>query len=89
MGESFHYDLFISYAQADALWVEKYLLPALNHSSRRIITSHDYLPGAPTASEIERVVTDSRYILLVLSPQYLNDPWTRFGEQLTAYANIS
>ena len=66
--EKHTYDLFISYTEADKAWVEGYLLPALGLPLERIVTPKDFRPGAAVVAEFERAVTDSRYTVLVLSP---------------------
>ncbi len=83
------YDVFISYAQTDRTWVEGYLLPALGLPPERVITPKDFRPGAAVVVEFERAVIDSRYTVLVLSPAYLADEWSTFGEQLTSHASVA
>jgi len=74
-------DLFISYAEADRAWVEGYLLDALGLPPDCVITRQEFHPGAAAVAEFERAVTGSRYTVLVLSPAYLADEWSTFGEQ--------
>ncbi|HSN75949.1 MAG TPA: TIR domain-containing protein [Anaerolineae bacterium] len=82
------YDLFISFAGEDRGWVKGYLLRELGLSGERVITRDDFRLGAPLLGEIERAVTTSRYTLLILSPAYLADEWSAFGENLASYLNI-
>ncbi|MCP4690677.1 MAG: TIR domain-containing protein, partial [Desulfobacterales bacterium] len=42
------------------------------------IDIRDFAPGAPTVTEIERCVRESRNTLLVLTPRYLEREWTEF-----------
>lgn len=85
MDESFIFDLFLSYANADRAWVEGYLISALGISRERIITSDNFQLGAARVNEMERAVKTSRYTLLILSPAYLTDEWSNLGEQLASY----
>jgi hypothetical protein len=73
MNTASSYDLFISYAEADQVWVEDHLVPALGIAPERLITERTFCPGALVIDEFERVVTSSRYTVLVLSPAYLRD----------------
>jgi WD40 repeat protein len=82
------YDMFISHTTANRDWVNGYLRPALGLSPSRVITADDFRPGTSVVSEFERAVTNSRYSLLVLSPAYLNDEWSTFGEQLASYLSV-
>ncbi len=76
------YDLFVSYAPADRPWVDGYLLPALSLPAEKVITKDDFRPGMPVVEEFERAVASSRHTLLVLTPAYLADEWSRFADQL-------
>jgi WD40 repeat protein len=78
------FDLFVVYAAADAGFVRGYLLPALNLPSHRV-QLFDGLPlGSLVVSEIDRLVSRSRFTIAVLSPAYLEDRWAVFGEQLAS-----
>lgn len=83
------YDLFISYAEADRTWVEGNLLHALGLPRKRVITPQDFRLGAALVAEFERAIVSSRYTLLVLSPAYLADQWSLFGEQLGSHASVA
>jgi WD40 repeat protein len=82
------YDLFISHSAANCDWVNGYLRPALGLPTSRVITPEDFTPGRSVVTEFERAVSTSRYSLLVLSPAYLNDQWSTFGEQLASYSSV-
>jgi hypothetical protein len=88
-GDKPTYDLFISYAEGDRAWVEGYLLPALGMPAERVITHQDFRPGAAVVAEFERAVIESCYTVLVLSPAYLADEWSIFGEQLISHASVA
>jgi hypothetical protein len=86
---SLSYDLFVVFADADEPWVHGYLLPELGHPGPRLITRDSFRPGAAINAEFERAITSSRFTVLVLSPAFLSDQWSVFGEQLAAHASIT
>jgi hypothetical protein len=83
------YDLFVAYADADASWVQGCLLPSLGLPPGRSITKHDFRLGAALVSEFERAITQSRFTVLVLSPEYLRDEWANFQELIASYWFVS
>ncbi len=85
MDATFDYDLFILHAAAERGWVQSYLLPALNLSPERVMMRDATQLGAVRADEFERAVTHSRYTLLIISPAFLADAWSRFGEALASH----
>ena len=82
MAEEWTYDLFIFYAEADRDWVNGYLLDALEKAEIRCTCESDFTLGVPGISELERVIRQSRYTLLVISQAYLADDLTRFTDIL-------
>lgn len=85
----YQYYLFLSFAEADHVWVQNYLLPALDLSQERIITKHGFQPGADKLAEFERAVTSSRFTVLVLSQAYLEDEWSTFEGKLASYFSVA
>jgi WD40 repeat protein len=83
----FEYELFIVHAEADGAFVHGHLLPALGISAQGVLLSSALRIGAPIASEIERGVRTSRLTVAVLTPAYITERWTTFGEQLAGHAN--
>ncbi len=80
------YNLFISYAGADAPWVEGYLLDALKRADVRYLSEAALELGVPRVLEFERAVQQSQRTLLVISPTYLADGFSRFTDLLaTSY----
>jgi WD40 repeat protein len=69
--------------------VAGYLLPALGLPADRVLTRDRFKPGAPVVEQFERAVHDSRYTVVVLTPAYLADEWSTFGEQLASYATVT
>ncbi len=88
MAELSTYDIFISYTDDDSEWVEGFLIPALGVPEERIITREKFRPGADKVVEFERAVTSSCYVLLILSPAFLNDIWLGFGELIASYSRV-
>jgi WD40 repeat protein len=76
------FDLFVSYAEADAAWVEGYLLDALTKAGVRTHSEAAFILGAPRLTEFERAVRSSQRTLLVLSPAYLADDYAAFVDVL-------
>ncbi|MEB3123872.1 MAG: TIR domain-containing protein [Snowella sp.] len=78
MPETWTYDLFISYAQANRDWVEGYLLDAIEKAEVRYTSESAFTLGVPRILEFERAIRQSRFTLLVISEAYLADDLTRF-----------
>lgn len=78
MPDSSHYDLFVSYAEADRAWVEGYLLEALEQAGVRFICESTFTVGVPRLLEFERAIQQSKYTLLIISPDYLADELNEF-----------
>lgn len=77
--DSFNYDVFISYSHHNAKWVREWLLPPLEAAGITVcIDFRDFEPGAPSLTEMERAVKESRKTLLVLTPNYTASDWTEF-----------
>ena len=75
----FQYDVFVSYSHHDKDWVQGTLLPILRAAGARVcVDFRDFEPGAPTLTEMERAVLQSRKTLLVLTPAYLASEWAEF-----------
>ncbi|MEH2403854.1 TIR domain-containing protein [Nostoc sp.] len=86
----FAYDVFISYSTQDREWVQNKLLPDLEKQGLRIWVDFRNLElGDSFATEIEQAVQTSRKILLILSPDYLNDVWTQLEQSVLYKLEIS
>lgn len=78
------FDLFISYCEADKLWVWHTLLPRLEGVGVKVcIDSRDFQLGVPVTANIEWAVESSRRILLVLTPDWVSNEWADFEATLT------
>lgn len=83
-----HYDLFISYADADRAWVEGYLLDALQQAGIHCHSAATFHLGAPLLEEFERAVQQSQRVLLVLTPAYLTQNLDRFVSLLAQHYGL-
>lgn len=80
----FRYDVFISYSSQDKEWVRRGLLPRLEKAGlKACIDYRDFTRGAPSISECERGVVESRKVLLVLTPAYIASGWTEIENIMT------
>jgi hypothetical protein len=71
-------DVFVSYDPADKHWVQTDLLPQLEGAGIKAIDQRDFALGVPKIVNIERAVEQSRYVLLVLSPDWVKSEWSAF-----------
>ncbi len=79
----YKYDVFISYAHKDGNWVRNELLPALEENGIKVIVDFfDFEPGAPSITEMEQAVRESRKTILVLTPAYIESGWAGFEANL-------
>ena len=82
MANSRHFDIFVSYADADRAWVEGYLLDALTQAGVRFTSEAAFALGVPRLLEFERAIRESRRTLLVLSPAYFADGFAALTDLL-------
>ncbi|MCB0107517.1 MAG: toll/interleukin-1 receptor domain-containing protein, partial [Caldilineaceae bacterium] len=81
--ESFLYDVFISYSSADQSWVTQWLLPHLERAGLRVaIDFRDFVVGAPRLEEVQRFVTQSHFVITVLTPAWQESEWNEFATLL-------
>ena len=72
------YDFFVSYAEADRVWVEGYLLDALQVAGVRVHSQEAFRPNRPLLLDFEEAIMHSRRVLLVISKAYLAESTTGF-----------
>jgi formylglycine-generating enzyme required for sulfatase activity len=77
------YDVYLSYAPADAKWVEDELRPRLKSAGLRVCDQDDFKLGSPLLVEVERLVRESNHTLSVLSPASVADENKKFETLLT------
>lgn len=79
----FQYNAFISYSSKDFNWVRKKLLPRLDQEKLKIcIDFRDFKVGVPSPVNIEEAVKQSRKVLLILTPSWVESVWTTFESML-------
>lgn len=76
--DSFAYDIYISYAEADHEWVIGYLIDAFDAAGVRYLSEEAFHLGAPRLAEFERAIQQSARVLLVCSPAYMVDDVNQF-----------
>jgi hypothetical protein len=70
--QRFKYDIFVSYSHRDQNWVRSWLVSRLKGAGLKVcIDYEDFEPGAPSITEMERAVLQSRKTVLILTPEYL------------------
>jgi hypothetical protein len=75
----FRYDVFLGYSHRDKDWVRQWLVPRLRNAALTVCIDHEsFEPGAPSITEMERAVLQSRKTVLVLTPAYLLSEWAEF-----------
>ncbi|KAK7113056.1 toll-like receptor 6 [Littorina saxatilis] len=74
------YDVFVSYAEEDAVWVQEELLPVLEGEWGLTLCLHhrDFRPGKHIVDNISDCVSDSERVLLVFSPHFARREWCQF-----------
>ena len=79
----FRYHVFVSYSHRDHSWVTEWLVPGLKRAGLKVcLDVESFEPGAPSLTEMERAVLESRKTLLVITPSYLRSRWAEFENVL-------
>ncbi len=79
----FRYDVFISYSHKDGEWVTRTLLPRLEKEGLKVcIDQRDFTPGKAALLNMQDGIRESRHILLVLTPNWVESSWTQFEAEL-------
>lgn len=77
------YDAYISYSASDRSWVEGYLVPHLQAAGLKLwIDVKGLRAGDNWLLEIEKATTQSRNMLIVLSPHSVASEWTEQESRL-------
>jgi len=79
----FRYDAFISYSHRDADWVWTKLVPYLRGQGLQVCVDRDcFQLGSTTVLAIEAAVENSRLVILIITPEYLESEWCQFENTL-------
>jgi WD40 repeat protein/energy-coupling factor transporter ATP-binding protein EcfA2 len=82
--QSYEYELFVSYAEADEGWVKGYLMKTLDDAGVRCIHESVFQLGVIKLEAFERAIKQSKRTLLVISPEYLGDRLDDFITHMAA-----
>lgn len=75
-------DVYLSYSEADQAWVDDVLKTELDKAKITYIDSQRFIAGRFKIDEMERAIEQSRRTLLILTPQYIQEAWSRFDRLL-------
>src|SRR5215468_2047166 len=79
----FRYDVFLSYSHRNKEWVRDWLVPRLKDAGLKVCIDHEsFAAGAPSITEMECAVLQSRKTLCILTPEYLQSEWAEFENLL-------
>jgi len=76
--DRFTYDVFVSYNYRDKEFVYVLVKKLEEHGIRVFVDYRDFQTGAPIIKELERAIASSQYVLLVLTPAFVESSWTVF-----------
>jgi hypothetical protein len=76
--EEYLYDAYVAHAEEDFDWVFEHLIPALNQEGLRHTVSADAISQYRVTS-IEDAILHSKYVLLVVSPNYTAGRFTQLA----------
>jgi TIR domain len=90
-GLSAERELFILHAseERDARFVQTDLVPSLGLPRHQLLLSSSLPPGRTFLDAIEHALATSRVTLLIISPAFLREAWSLFGELLAVHHAIS
>jgi len=72
------YDVFLSYSSASQPWVRKFTDALTASGITAWFDAHEILPGERWRDQIERALRQSRVLIMVLTPESIQRPWTFF-----------
>ncbi|XP_052099451.1 toll-like receptor 4 [Mytilus californianus] len=84
------YDAFVSYENNDRSFVHGQLLRKLENDAglKLCIHQRDFLPGRDIAENITSAIHDSRKIVVIMSPNYLDSYWCMFEYNMARVESI-
>ncbi len=72
------YDIFLSYSSASQPWVREFTEALTAAGVSTWFDAHDILPGDRWQAQIEKALRQSRVLIMVLTPESVQRPWTFF-----------
>src|SRR5699024_2989420 len=82
------FDVYVSYSGADQDWVRHWLVPHLEAEGVTVCIDYKvFTIGVPRLINIENAIAASRYIVLVLSPAWIQGEWPAF-ESIVSQQNV-
>lgn len=72
------YDVFLSYSSASQPWVRKFTDALTASGITKWFDAHEILPGDRWQDKIEKALRQSRVLLMVITPESIQRPWTFF-----------
>jgi TIR domain len=78
----------VVHAERDRAWVHGYLLPELGRPGGSVVTTAGLTLGAPRVTALEQAVQDAGTVVLVLTPAFLDDAWSKLAELLTTHIEV-
>ncbi|XP_076318108.1 toll-like receptor 4 [Tachypleus tridentatus] len=86
--KKFQYDAFVSYSASDSDWVFNSLVPKLENETANLklcVYDRDFLAGRNISDCILDSIKNSRKVILVLSPNFIQSRWCRFETELAQH----
>ena len=78
------YDVFVSYAAADRVWVWEWLVPQLKEANLKVCIDYESFDvGVPLVVNLERAILQSRHTVLVITPAWTESAWADLDAVLT------
>jgi hypothetical protein len=71
-------DVFLSYSSPGQPWIRQFIDALSANGVSEWFDAHDILPGERWQAQIERALRESRVLILVLTPDSVQKPWTFF-----------
>lgn len=86
MSSTFKHDVFLSYSHRDGEWVVGQLLPRLQNAGLAVMYDGRFAAGVPSVVNMTQAVKESRHVVVVLTPAWVESLWTGFEALLTTTA---
>src|SRR4051812_26443089 len=83
----FLHDVFVSYSHKDRAWVREQLVPDLTGAGLKVLADWDFDIGQPSVANMTKAVRDSRYVVAVLTQNWVESEWSGFEGYLITTAD--